>query len=85
MDVFVSGLLFSLAKLSLLRCCEIVAGLRSAMANCLPPVVVRISESEAAGEGKDWLVPGEVSFRMVLVSVKECEEQKININASSLG
>ena len=38
------------------------------MANCLPPVVVRIKESEGVGEGKDWLVPGEVSFRMVLVS-----------------
>ena len=38
------------------------------MANCLPPVVVRITESEGAGEGKEWLVPGEVSFRMVLVS-----------------
>ena len=54
-------------KLSLLRCCDIVVALRGAMANCLPPVVVRISESEAASEGKDWLVPGEVSFRMVLV------------------
>ena len=45
-----------------------MVALRGAMANCLPPVVVRISESEAASEGKDWLVPGEVSFRMVLVS-----------------
>ena len=35
------------------------------MANCFPPVVVRIKGANS--EGKDWVIPNEVNFRMVLV------------------
>ena len=35
------------------------------MANCVPPVTVRIGGANS--EGKDWTVPSEVNFRMVLV------------------
>lgn len=37
------------------------------MANCLPPAIVRIRGFN--GEAKDWRVPNEVNFRMVLVSL----------------
>ena len=36
------------------------------MANCVPPVMVRIKGSNS--DGKDWVVPTDVNFRMVLVS-----------------
>ena len=35
------------------------------MANCFSAVVVRIKGANS--EGKDWLIPDEVNFRMVLV------------------
>ena len=35
------------------------------MANSFPPVVVRI-------DGKEWMLPVEVSFRMVLVRREVC-------------
>lgn len=35
------------------------------MANCFSAVVVRIKGANS--EGKDWLIPAEVNFRMVLV------------------
>lgn len=37
-----------------------------AMANCFSAVLVRIKSANS--EGKDWMVPAEVNFRMVLVS-----------------
>ena len=36
------------------------------MANCMPPVIVRIGGANSVG--KDWMIPTEVNFRMVLVS-----------------
>ena len=36
------------------------------MANCFSAVLVRIKSANS--EGKDWMVPAEVNFRMVLVS-----------------
>ena len=36
------------------------------MANCISAEVVRIKSANS--EGKDWMVPAEVNFRMVLVS-----------------
>ena len=38
------------------------------MANSIQPVIVRIKGANS--EGKDWMIPSEVSFRMVLVSMK---------------
>ena len=35
------------------------------MANSAPLVIVRIKGANS--EGKDWMIPSEVSFRMVLV------------------
>ena len=39
------------------------------MANCAGPVVVRIRGTSMNSEGllRDWLLPSEVNFRMVLV------------------
>ncbi len=36
------------------------------MANCIPPLILRIKENRFT-EGRDWPVPMDVNFRMVLV------------------
>lgn len=52
------------------------------MANSFPAVVVRIKGANS--EGKDWLIPGEVSFRMVLVSQGPSMD-KLAANRAQLG